>query len=82
MQRRTFPTTIELVDGSTWKTVDGKTAFKVGNAERRVPTEAELDQMLFDLVIDTLRGNNPNPDPPPPPSRPTPSCATRRAHWA
>jgi hypothetical protein len=41
------------------------TSIKTLDGERRVPTEAELDQMLFDLVKDKLGGNDPDPTPGP-----------------
>jgi hypothetical protein len=41
------------------------TSIKTLDGARRVPTEAELDRMLFQLVIGQLRGNDPAPVPEP-----------------
>jgi hypothetical protein len=57
------------------------TEFKTLDGERRIPTEAELDHMLYELVRDKLTPDNPNPNPGAP-SRPRLSYAPRPASWA
>ena len=39
------------------------TEFKTLHGERRIPTEAELDHMLYELVRDKLTPDDPEPEP-------------------
>lgn len=57
------------------------TTIKTLDGEKPAPTEAEIDQMLFDWSSVGAAGPSP-PRPPKPPSRPRPSYATRPASWA